>query len=231
MPSLFSCAACGQNLTAVSFALRLPSRLAIGAIAFWIGLAPLHAFAKTPRCAGVDYGSGMVASIVSEPAAQALNEAHAQIVSDAPQLLSNYLHDAPYAPHVSVIYDITEARQTPAQQAVHAFVSRSKASSLSFGGLMYWDDAKGSKTTLVVAIDDPDAALSHLHDALAQAAHIQSRFAYHPHVTLAYLQPQARLPAALEALLKQRLAGVHWPARAFFVTDACSQRTFCEELH
>lgn len=188
-----------------------------------LGQVPTLAMAKTPRCAGVDYGSGMVAEALPQASAQALREAHDTITRDASDVVSNYLSQTPYAPHVSIIYDITQGRATPAQRALHAFLRQAKAQAVGVSELVYWDDAKGKKTTLVALIDDPAAQLSHLHDAIAQATHIESRFAYTPHVTLAYLKAGARLPKALEAQLRTRLKALHWQPDAFFITNPCGE--------
>lgn len=102
-------------------------------------------------------------------------------------------------------------------------MSGAHGSTVCFAGLQDWDDARGDKTTLVVGVHQPAGELTALHDRLAAVAHIGSRFAYHPHVTLAYLQHGARLEAAQEASVLTPLAGVCWQGDASCLTNRCGQ--------
>jgi 2'-5' RNA ligase len=122
---------------------------------------------------------------------------------------------------VSVIYGVTPEKATPAWQALQAYLPAQQGVPMSFGGLQYWDDPKGDKTTLVVNILEPRQVLTHLHDRLAQAAQIGSRFAYHPHTTLIYLKLGTRFDAQQEAAIQEPLRGVTWQADTFYLTDPC----------
>lgn len=199
-------------------ALALTSACHTAAAAPVLGSAPAHCPAGT-----FDYGDGMVACALPEATTQALRHAHAAALEAAGTRRSTFLADQPWRPHVSVIYGVTAERASPAQQALAAFVGRAHNSTACFGGLQYWDDARGDKTTLVVDVHEPAGELTALHDRLAVAAHIGSRFAYHPHVTLAYLERGVRLDAAQEASVLAPLAGVCWQGDAYYLTDRCGQ--------
>lgn len=170
-----------------------------------------------------DYGDGMVACALPPETTTALRQARAAALQAAGPRLSDFLAEQPWRPHVSVIYGVTEDRATPAQRALAAFVAGRHGARACFGGLHYWDDAHGNKTTLVVDVDEPAGQLTTLHDALASAAQIGSRYAYHPHVTLAYLQLGVRLQATEEAAVLAPLAKACWQGSAFYLTDPCGQ--------
>lgn len=173
-----------------------------------------------------NYGDGMVASMLPDQAREGLEQAHATAIEAAAANQSSFLADQPWRPHVSVIYGVTQDKAIPAQQALQSFLATHKPASACFGGLQYWDDTKGGKTTLVLDVHEPRGVLTSLHDALAEGAHIGSRFAYHPHVTLLYLQLHTRLNAAQEAAILAPLQGVCWPNSAFYVTDPCGQEIY-----
>lgn len=79
---------------------------------------------------------------------------------------------------------------------------------------------------MVVDVIEPHGLLNSMHDALAEAAHIGSRFAYHPHVTLLYLRENGRLLLEQEASVLASLQGVCWPSDAFYLTDPCGQERY-----
>ena len=169
----------------------------------------------------VFYGDGMVAASLPDAVKQALTAAREQARGAASGRLSDYMADQPWQPHVSVIYGVTPEKAAPAWQALQAYLPAQEGVPMSFGGLQYWDDPKGNKTTLVVNILEPQQVLTHLHDRLAQAAQIGSRFAYHPHTTLTYLQLGTRFDAQQEAAIQEPLRGVTWQAETFYLTDPC----------
>lgn len=177
-----------------------------------------------------DYGDGMVACLLSAPAVQALREAHERALAEAGPKRSSFLADQPWRPHVSVIYGVTDDRATPAQRALQAFVAQASGSTACFGQLQYWDDARGDKTTLVVDVDEPTGVLTALHDRLAEAARIGSRFAYHPHVTLAYLALGTRLDGTQEARVLHPLQGTCFAGGAFYLTDPCGIERYRAEV-
>jgi hypothetical protein len=170
-----------------------------------------------------NYGDGMVASLLSSQAEAALWQAHAAALQGAGPHRSSFLADQPWRPHVSVIYGVTDDKVAPALQALQGFLASSTDAPACFAGLRYWDDETGGKTTLVIDVEEPAGLLSSLHDALAEAARIGSRFAYHPHVTLLYLQAHARLSADQQAAVLALLRGVCWPSGVFYLTDPCGQ--------
>jgi hypothetical protein len=197
-----------------------------------VACAGTSAHSATPATAGrcpagtYNYGDGMVASLLPDEAEKALVQAHATAMQEAGPLRSSFLAGQPWRPHVSVIYGVTDDRAAPAYQALEAFLPHRKSTSACFGGLQYWDDDKGGKTTLVVDVIEPAGLLSDLHNSLAEAAHIASRFAYQPHVTLLYLQERARLSAVQEAAVLTHLRNVCWPNGAFYLTDPCGQEVY-----
>lgn len=196
------------------------------------GCASARATDKAPAAAHVcpagtfDYGDGMVASLLPESTTDALTRARMIAVQAAGDNQSDFLRDQPWRPHVSVIYGVTPERAAPAHRALLAFVGQGQQVSACMGGLQYWDDPKGGKTTVVVDVLEPQGVLGDLHDALARAAHIGSRFAYHPHVTLIYLQLGTRYSPDQEAAVLAPLQGLCWPGNGFYLTDPCGR-----ELH
>lgn len=190
-----------------------------------VAAAASAAAPEAPRCppGTFDYGDGMVACALPAETTAALRQARAAALQAAGSRQSNFLAEQPWRPHVSVIYGVTEDRATPAQRALAAFVTGRHGTRACFGGLHYWDDAHGNKTTLVVDVDEPAGQLTILHDALATAAQIGSRYAYHPHVTLAYLQLAVRLQPTEEAAILAPLAKACWQGNAFYVTDPCGR--------
>ena len=197
-----------------------------------VAAATSAATPDAPRCppGTFDYGDGMVACALPAETTTALRQARAAALQAAGSRQSTFLAEQPWRPHVSVIYGVTEDRATPAQRALAAFVTGRHGTRACFGGLHYWDDAHGNKTTLVVDVDEPAGQLTTLHDALARAAQIGSRYAYHPHVTLAYLQLGVRLQPPEEAAILAPLAKACWDGNAFYVTDPCGRELFTQRM-
>ena len=146
--------------------------------------------AKRCRAGTFDYGTGMVAARLSEAVERALERAHAQALAAVNSAPVSALAKQPYVPHVSVSYGVTDARRHAIGLALERSLAAASGGSACLGDLQYWDDVPGNKTTLVVEVDDREQMLASLHHALAVAAEVRPRFAFHPHITVARLSAQ-----------------------------------------
>jgi 2'-5' RNA ligase len=175
------------------------------------------------RCnGGINYGSGMVATPLPPDVASILGRVHDNLGENYPsQMLQEALTQAPYSPHISLIYGVAPEHLDKIVRELNVFVDHPHLAHVCIQKLVYWDDPINHKTTLAVALEDSEDGLEHLHDKLAAATQIKSRFAYHPHVTLAFLDENVRLSMQTEQQTMKTLRAVCWRPERFYVTDAC----------
>ena len=198
---------------------RHAAALQRGLQAIFLGLVLGSRGVALARCTdGHDFGSGMLATGLPAAEQRRLHAAHTLLQQQAAAQLAPAWRKLPYSPHISVLYGLEAAKQLQLQPLLATLAAPAP---VQLGALLYWDDTAGDKTTLAIEVHDADARLGRLHRHAAASLQLTTRFAYRPHITLAFLKPRQRLSSALEAQLRQLLHGPPFIVNDYYLTDAC----------